>query len=199
MESKKLLIGLTGDIGSGKTTVANYLKEKHEFTEYTFSDPLKKIGKIFGFTDEQLYGTQQQKLEINKYHGISGRDWMQKFGTEVCREALPKVIPNMDRIWVKLFEIFVKESVAAKIVVSDIRFADEAKSVTEQGGIIIRIIRKKAPLEILQPPDVLLHASETEKQHIRPHVEIENLGNLGDLYKNIDTYLELISRPPNHD
>lgn len=37
----KLILGLAGEIASGKTTVANYLKEEQEIGYYRFSDPLR--------------------------------------------------------------------------------------------------------------------------------------------------------------
>jgi dephospho-CoA kinase len=43
MENKKIIIGLTGKIASGKTTVANYIKEKYGAEIYGFSKPLRDI------------------------------------------------------------------------------------------------------------------------------------------------------------
>ena len=40
-----MLIGITGKIGSGKTTVANYLVNYWEFQEYTMAEPIKQIGE----------------------------------------------------------------------------------------------------------------------------------------------------------
>ena len=57
-----MIIGITGKIGSGKSTLAQILEEKFGYTEYSMATPLKEIGRIFGFTEEQLYGTQEQKL-----------------------------------------------------------------------------------------------------------------------------------------
>lgn len=61
-----MIIGITGKIGSGKSTLSSYLTENHNYEEYSMAKPLKEIGKIFGFNDQQLYGTQEQKLEIHK-------------------------------------------------------------------------------------------------------------------------------------
>ena len=87
-----MIIGISGEIGCGKTTVCKYLKNEHQFIEYNFANPLKQIGTILGFSDKELYGTQQDKLLINPLWGVSGREFMQKFGTEVVRDTLPTIL-----------------------------------------------------------------------------------------------------------
>ncbi len=39
----KIIIGLVGDMGSGKSTVASYLTKKYNASHYTYSTPLKQI------------------------------------------------------------------------------------------------------------------------------------------------------------
>ena len=100
------LIALTGSMNSGKTTISNYLTHTYGFTEYAFANPIKDIGLTLGFEKHQMYGTQKQKLEINQYLNISGREFLQKFGTEIGRNLLPQIIPSMqlgESIWIRLF------------------------------------------------------------------------------------------------
>ncbi len=139
-----MIIGITGKIGSGKTTIAEYLQKEHGFTETSMATPLKEIGTIFGFTRDQLYGTQEQKLEIHPYWGISGRHFLQKVGTELFRDQLKKVLPEMkmtDTIWVELFKMRYLSN-PKNYVISDLRFLDEAKAIQELGGFVVRTIRK---------------------------------------------------------
>lgn len=140
---KKMIIGLTGKIGSGKSTIAEYLVNRHNYIEYSMASPLKEIGRIFGFTEDQLYGTQEQKLQIHPHWGISARTFLQKVGTEIFRETMPKIIPDMKierTIWVDLFKIKYRKN-PKLYVISDVRFLDEAAVIKELGGIIIRTIR----------------------------------------------------------
>jgi dephospho-CoA kinase len=42
-ESNKIIIGVVGEMGSGKSTVARYIKEKYKASSYKFSDILRDI------------------------------------------------------------------------------------------------------------------------------------------------------------
>jgi len=45
MKTNKIIIGLVGEIASGKGTVAKYLEEKHHATSHRFSTPLRDVLK----------------------------------------------------------------------------------------------------------------------------------------------------------
>ena len=144
--------------------------------------PLKKIGKIFHFTNEQLYGTQEQKLEINKHWNISAREFLQKFGTEICRNILPKIFPTMSDIWITLFKITYNPHI--NYVISDIRFIDEAKVIKKLGGIIIRVVRDNKISS--KSGNEHKHASEIEISKIKADHTINNNKALQDLYNRLD-------------
>jgi dephospho-CoA kinase len=183
-----MLIGLTGKIGSGKTLSTEYFKCKG-FTEYSFAEPLKEIGKIFGFTDRQLYGSQTDKLELHEYWNVSSRKFLQKVGTELFRETLPKLIPEMnisESIWIDLFKIKVKNS-DVNYIISDIRFLNEAETVKKLGGIIIKLERNN--ITFSQDRFELVHQSEQEIDKIKPDYIINNNGDKETLFKSIDTIL----------
>ena len=170
----RMIIGLTGKIGSGKTTAADYLKTKG-FIEYSMAQPLKEIGKIFGFSNEQLYGTQEQKLEIHEKWGISAREFLQKIGTDIFRECVPKVLPNMkmDRtVWVDLFVMKQQKNPHLNYVISDIRFLDEADAILQLGGIIIRVERDNNVSS--NSGQEHIHKSETEMYKIPATYVIDN-------------------------
>ena len=186
MQTLGQTLGITGKIGSGKSTVAIYLVKNKGFVEYSMAGPLKKIGEIFHFTPSQLYGTQEQKLEINEHWGVSGRHFLQKFGTEICRDALPKVIPEMKlgghAVWVRLFEIERLKNPEVNYVVSDVRFLDEAESIKNLGGKIIRVDRNS----IEKKGQEHTHVSELEQDRIQEDTFIANDSNLETLYKRLD-------------
>lgn len=184
-----IVIGLSGKIGSGKGAVCDILKEQ-SYVEYAFADPLKKIAITFGFEPHQVYGTQEQKLEINNFWGISGREFMQKFGTEICRETLVATLPQMKlnglTVWARLFEKYYEENKHTNIVVGDVRFADEAAVIKRNGGYVICIVR-----DYETPENVAMHKSEM--QHYGVDFTIENNGTLIDLKNKVNEVLEKIN------
>lgn len=192
--SSKLIIGITGKIGSGKTTLANYLVEQHGYKEYSMAGPLKEIGRIFGFSQEQLYGTQEQKLEVHEYWGVSSRQFLQKVGTELFRDQLPRVLPEMKlvgTVWVDLFRLKCQQE-PDLYVVSDVRFLDEAKAIKDMDGIIIRCVRENEVSSADGKEHV--HKSEMEMLSIKHDFLVDN--NLLDKDKAqsyIDKILERYS------
>jgi len=160
------VIGITGKIGSGKSTLASHLVENHGYEEYSMATPLKKIGEIFGFSQEQLYGTQEQKLQIHSDWKISAREFLQKVGTELFREKFRQTV------WVDLFRIKIRENPNKKYVISDVRFQNEADVVKELGGIIIRTNRDNNVSS--DSGTEHKHKSETEMNSIVPDYVMDN-------------------------
>jgi hypothetical protein len=182
-EKHTWLIGLTGEIGCGKSLAASYLCRKYGAIEYTVAQPLKDVAIVMGFEPRQVYGTQAEKSAINPFWGISGRTFLQQFGTEVCRQYLPVAVPGMRlngfSVWVRLMELFCERNRDTNIIVSDIRFPDECKKIKELGGIIIKIDRPRVGVEMESR-----HASET--QHIPAHIIVSNNGTIDELYAKLD-------------
>jgi shikimate kinase len=183
-----MIIGLMGKIGSGKSTIANYLQGTHNYTEYSFADPLKKIGLILGFSHDQLYGTQEQKLAIHPHWRISGRTFMQRLGTTF--RDINALIPELHTekgIWIDLLKMKVQN--CEHIVISDVRFQDEANAVKELGGIIISISRENR--ESKSEHSYVNHESETSLEKIVPDYVIVNNSSVEDSYTELESILAL--------
>jgi hypothetical protein len=180
-----MLILLVGNIGCGKTTAANILVNHFNFVEYTFASPLKEFALSIGFKKQDVYGTQEEKNTVNQEFGISGRQFMQRFGTDIMRENSQLLFGDyVENIWVKAMELKIKASENKNIVVSDGRFLVEAKLIKDMGGVIVRLRRGESFF-------ASNHASEIELNNIVADVEYCNDGSMEDMEK---FFKNLISR-----
>jgi len=178
-----MIIGIAGKKGSGKDTLGNYLCEKYDYRRYAFGDPVKEVCRIlFGFNDEQLYGANKE--EMTKL-GIRPREAFQGVGTEFGRKFVHKLFPDLDikegELWIDIF----RRQNLNKIVVTDVRFQNEADAIKEKGGKIIMLHSFYAKQDM----------HESEKIDVQYDYLIENNGTKEELYLQIDnllTYLESV-------
>ena len=85
------ILSISGQIGSGKTTVANYLNKTHDYKMFAFADQLKELcSKIF-LEDVSLYHTDKSsfvvKLEKHNIY-LTRREALQRLGMlmrEYCK------------------------------------------------------------------------------------------------------------------
>jgi hypothetical protein len=185
-KTKKILIGITGHKQSGKDTIAEYLMKKYQFQQYAFATPLKKMSKdAFHLTDEQLYGKEKEIKDL--YWGYSPRYIMQIMG-DLMRIDLTKYMPELKSdFFVKCFQHDYQIHQYPKLVVSDVRFVNEANSIKELKGMIIKVTRKAVDEKIDQ------HISEIEMGKIQNfNFVIENDGTLEELDQKVDKIMAVI-------
>lgn len=73
---KSRIIGVSGQAGSGKDTVADHLIKSHRFTRVALADPLKRFGQeVFGFTNAQLWGASHFRNEADIRYSVNSRSW----------------------------------------------------------------------------------------------------------------------------
>ena len=128
-----MLIGLSGKAGSGKDTAGKFLCDRYKCLHYYFAKPLKEGAKImFALTDEQI----KNKEQVIEPWGMSPRKLYQRLGTEVGR--------GIDvNIWVKNAEMFVRQNAGFTVVITDVRFSNEAFWIHNRGGVVINIVREQ--------------------------------------------------------
>lgn len=146
------LVGVVGKARHGKDSIGNVLLD-HGFMKEAFAKPVKDAVKaIWDFSDQQLYGSEAQKNMIDQRWGVSPRQAMQFFGTEVGRDALPKLMPQFGSgFWVEHLRLRLLEHLkrhkedptnhSSNVVVCDVRFPNEAKLIRDRGGLIVRVRR----------------------------------------------------------
>lgn len=186
-----MLVGLMGIKKCGKSAAAEYLVEKHEFEEISFSSPLKKaLKELFLFEDHQVYGTQEQKeTSDSRWFNCSPRKIMQFVGTDLLRDQLEKIMPGIKHdVFVKRFALWYLEerkiNPNKNYVISDVRFHNEMDYIQQLGGIVIRINRPG-----IESND--FHSSEQELLKITSYNHrIENDGTLEEYFVKLMTYID---------
>lgn len=134
-----MIIGISGQKGSGKTTVANHLHRKIDGAQILpFAFKVKQISQeCYGASAIQVDGTEAQKNSDTPC-GLTGRQLMQNIGTAM-RSIWPDVFVHtweseVDRIWA--------EEGMSPIIVPDVRFVNEVEKIKAMGGIVIRLKRR---------------------------------------------------------
>lgn len=185
------LIGITGFKRSGKDTCGAYLIKNHDYIKYSFAGALKvACSEIFMFDYEQTEGSKKE--DFDSRWNINPRKVFQRFGTEIFRDSLDKFFPEMKHLknnfWIYRFKIWYQEQVKqnpnVRIVVSDVRFQNEADIIKELGGIIIKVSRKN-----IKNTDN--HISELNILNIKADYNIKNDSSLEDYYENLKSILNL--------
>jgi len=208
-----MILGITGLIGSGKDTIADYLTTHHGFKRISFAASLKdSVAAIFDWDRESLEGTtkasrvwREQKDEwwSNRLKmDITPRWILQYWGTDVCRNHFH------NDIWVASVEHRLLNS-KEDIVITDCRFRNEITAIKNAGGITIRINRGEMPIwyndavEFNKGPNgnvmwatgraklerLGIHASEYSSVGLKYDHVIENAGTIDDLHEKIKVLL----------
>lgn len=177
-----MIIGFAGKKGSGKDTLGNYLIEKYKFERYAFGDPVKEVCRIlFGFNDQQLYGDKKEEMDISL--GIKPREAFQKIGTNFGRKIFHELFPGIlipeGQIWINIFK---NNCNHRNVVLTDVRFQNEADAIKELGGFIIYIDSKYC----------LDDNHESEQINVEYDFLVKNHGTKDELFQNFDNIFSLI-------
>ena len=135
------IIGLCGPAGCGKDSVRNVLELKHDFAGLAFAEPIREMLRVLlvsnGCSPDYMERRDLKEVQIPGL-GISYRHMAQTMGTELVRNHW-----GTD-FWLRLAATnmaSMREHGYRNFVVSDVRFANEAEWVRNQGGEIWLIDR----------------------------------------------------------
>lgn len=183
------IIALCGPAGCGKSTVAKHLVEKYGAQRYGFATPLKEMVKrALDFTDEQIYGTQEQKEAIDPRYGYSPRWFLQRIGTDGCRAVFG------ESFWTKRCLDMIRRQNQPLAVIEDCRFVNEARAVLDCDlGFVLRLwpVVDEESLKRLDAAGE--HKSEREWQAIEAGLEIRpKARGIPELLGLVDKAMEMI-------
>lgn len=175
------LIGLHGHAGAGKNTFA---EEFHyaSFFEYSFATPIKTVCmEVFGLSHMDFLD-RNRKEELIDFWNKSPRELAQYVGTEMFRNHFGS------DIWIKSLEarlirdLYAREHENKKVIITDVRFQNEADWIIKQGGWIIHLTRPGHEGNVgiqghlSEQPLNFAHLTQGENYH-----EVLNAGSITDL------------------
>lgn len=175
-----MLIGITGRKQAGKDSFAARLVEAHGFTRVAFADPMRD----FALALDPLVDGHYRLSEIVKSLGWDVakesipevRRTLQRLGTEAGREVLG------DHVWINA-ALDTIDAIPGPVVVTDVRFPNEADAILAAGGSVIRIVRPRRDVSDTHP-------SETAMDDYPVALEIVNDGTLDQL----NTAADMVAR-----
>lgn len=178
------LIGISGVKGSGKDTFAQIINEerikegKEPYRVMKFANALKTIASyildidVIRFEDPVFKTTSLGP----EWKGMTIREFLQKLGTEVGRNI------NED-IWVNI--LFNKKMEDEFVIITDVRFENEASEIINRGGMIVNIVSRATFEEKDKHPSEKMLPATLINEHI---------GNFGSLSAYTDAVREFYHR-----
>lgn len=181
------LLGLVGRARSGKDTVASFLIAEAAFTRYAFADPLKAAALAL----DPLVGSPALPGDLAPLRGVRLSTAIDAIGWERAKDTIPEVRRTLQRLgsamrdevdeqtWTRATLDRVVEHVssdAGPVVVTDVRYPNEADAIRLLGGRVVRVLRPSHHL-----PATGLHVSETALDDYEADAVIVNDADLDTL------------------
>lgn len=162
------IVVLTGYKGSGKDTVANYLVHKYKYKQLAFADVLKKMASEIYSLDSSYFDDRKLKDSIVEKYNETPRTLLKKIANSV-----------KTNISTSFFTDYVISQINPNenTVISDLRFPDEYKKLTEINSVFIRVKRPG-----VDDTDFI----EKNIDNFECNYEVTNDSTIDNLYNSID-------------
>lgn len=184
------LIGLIGRAGAGKDTVADQLCVSRGYRKRSLAEPLREMAATLTGWPMEAFLDRDLKERLDPVWKKSPRQVLQLLGTQGVRASLGEdaFILSLQQWW--------ENRGRPRLVVPDVRFANEAKAIEGWGGqlwLITRLSASEKP--VFHESEEMAAALELAMQRpswatwpgMQPLVRLENNGTLADLQQLVGT------------
>lgn len=181
MQREKVVIGLTGQAGAGKDTIADYLVQSWGFSKVSFAGPLKDaVSSMFCITKAQMEDRKLKEQVIEQW-GKSPRQLNQWLGTEIMRKQF-----DID-FFLKRMDISI--GYEDLVVVSDVRFDNEAEYIKKKWGGLIWHIEAPSRVQTEMATDAKTHSTEQGISRSLVDASVDNDDDFQFTVQQVDNHL----------
>ena len=185
-------IALIGKARAGKDTAAAHLVHSFAYTRLAFADPLKEMAlRVNPIIAGVMFGDMEVD-EIRMAEVVSDHGW------ECAKDNYPEVRRLLQQIgqtqreieedyWLNILlrKVAGAEKLNMPVVVTDVRYRNEALALRERGFRLVRIIRPQPAEPFARYTRTTLHDSETELDGFVSDVDIVNGAGIDSLHAMI--------------
>lgn len=178
----RMIIGLMGYGGAGKSEVARILRERHGFVtphiKTPMSEMLRTLLRHVGHDDASChrYIDGDLKRAVIPELGVTSTYAQQTLGTEWGRRCI------RDSLWLDLWCRVVDPVLDAcgRVALESCRFPNEAQAIRTRGGLLV---------EVRRPGVGALSGHESESIPAEADLVLDNAGSLEDLTRSVSRLL----------
>ena len=127
-----MIIGISGYVGSGKTTTSDWFIGNHGFKRLSFADPIRNMIMALGIPEATLRDPELKEQPHKLLLGRSPRYAMEKLGKEWGRELMHP------QFWIGQFAA--KADTMKFVICDDVRYPNEVEAIHALGGKVYKLI-----------------------------------------------------------
>lgn len=183
MTTTMRIIGLTGRAGAGKDTVATMLSaclcaRSLTTQQMAFADPLRYMLLACGVPEQYMLERELKEQPVPGFN-VSYRRMAQTLGDWGREQNGPQFwVQRMADRLARMHEAANVRALPDVLIVTDVRYQNEATMLTRLGGRVVRVERHAA---------LAVREHSSERQHVSSHHLLLNNGTLDELRTAVDT------------
>lgn len=181
-------IGFIGKARSGKDTAALHLVRTRGYSRLAFADPVKEMALS---TDPYIPTGYGVTVRLSSLIADVGWEYAKDTYPEVRRtlQATGQAVRDIDdEFWLTAMRRKLNNAEAwnLPVVVTDVRYPNEAANLRARGFRLVRIIRP-GTAKTMREARAAMHASETALDGFEADVTVTNAGTLAEFHEQLNT------------